>query len=153
MYLRSKGLGYHFIVDIDGTVYQLQSLKLRAIHCGGRKYTSSATHFFGEHDAPTFYHTAEHQHSGSPNNWTLGVCYCYIDPSGLPEKATYDSLCELCGMLCTRNHLQYNGGIWRHHDVTGKNCPNYYVKNEITGFVNLLHDIANNIGYETRIQQ
>ncbi len=143
VYLRKKCLGYHFIVDIDGTVYQLQSLKKRAIHCGGRKYTEEATKFFGESNAPSFYHTAEKQHSGSPNNLTIGVCYCYIKESGEPEKETYLSLCTLIAMLCIDNNLNYNGGIWRHHDVTGKNCPNFYVKNEFIEFVKLLHDVVN----------
>ena len=141
VYLRKKGLGYHFIIDIDGTVYKLQSLKKRAIHCGSRKYTPEATKFFGEHQAPSYYHTAEHQHTGSPNNLTLGVCYCYIKKSGEPEKATYDSLRDLLAILCLDNDLEYKGGIWRHHDVTGKNCPDYFVDNEDTAFVKLLHDV------------
>lgn len=144
-YIRSKGLGYHFIIGIDGAIYQLQSLKQRAIHCGSREYTDEATKFFGEHNAPSYYHTAEHQHTGSPNNYTIGVCYCYIDESGKPEKATYISLCELVAYLCARNGLKYNGGVWRHFDVTGKNCPNYFVKNESTAFVRLLHDVGNGI--------
>lgn len=130
-------------ISIDGTVYQLQTLKKRTIHCGARKYTPEATMFFGEHYAPDYYHTAEHQHNGSPNSLTLGVCYCYIDPSGKPTDATYKSMCELLSVICLDNNLKYNGGIWRHFDVTGKKCPNYFVDND--NFVDLIHDVANNM--------
>lgn len=142
-YLRKKGLGYHYIIDLDGTIYQLQTLKKRCRHCGSRKYTATASRFFGEYHAPKFYHTAEKQHSSSPNNVTIGVCFCHADETGKPSDAQYEALTDLLATLCMKYHLPYNGGIWRHYDVTEKNCPLYYVEHEVDEFVKLLHDVAN----------
>lgn len=143
-YLRStrNGLLYHFIIDLDGTIYQTQELSKRAIHCGSRKYTQEATKFFGEHDAPSYYHMPEHQHTGSPNNLTIGICFCHADETGKPSDKQYESLISLLSELCLMYKLSYRGGIWRHYDVTGKVCPKYYVDNQ-DEFVRLLHDVGN----------
>lgn len=143
-YLRSKtSLGYHYIIDLDGKVYKLQTEKKRCRHCGSRKYTPEATRFFGEYYAPSFYHTAEHQHPSSPNNCTLGICFCHMEEDGKPSEAQYEALVSLLAKLCVKYHLSYKGGIWRHYDVTGKKCPLYYVEHELDDFVKLLHDVAN----------
>jgi N-acetylmuramoyl-L-alanine amidase len=145
-YLRKtrNGLLYHFIIDLDGTIYQTQELGKRAIHCGSRKYKPEATKFFGEHDAPSYFHTAEHQHTGSPNNWTIGICFCHEDETGKPSDKQYESLVCLLAELCSMYKLSYKGGIWRHYDVTGKVCPKYYVDNQ-DEFVRLLHDVGNGV--------
>lgn len=142
-YLNDHGLGYHFIIDNDGTIYQMQTLKKRAIHCGGRLYTTEATNFFGEHQAPSYYHTAEHQHTGSPNNMTLGVCFCHMEKDGKPSREARESLVEIVAMLLVKYGLEYKGGVWRHYDVTAKKCPKFFVNND--EFVELLHDIHNKI--------
>ena len=44
-------------------------------------------------------------------------------------KETYQSLVELVGWLCQRFGLTSEQVI-RHYDVTGKNCPKYFVEHE-----------------------
>ena len=45
------------------------------------------------------------------------------------DDCTYISLCELCAMLLKKYKLTVNDLI-RHYDVTGKNCPKYFVEHE-----------------------
>lgn len=67
--------------------------------------------------------------SNERNTDTLSIECCHPDESGEFETATYDSLVQLTGWLCERFHLSSEDVI-RHYDVTGKNCPKYFVENE-----------------------
>lgn len=59
---------------------------------------------------------------------TLSIECCHPDESGKFEQATYDSLVDLVAWLCNRFMLSTDD-IIRHYDVTGKNCPKYFVEN------------------------
>ena len=65
--------------------------------------------------------------SNSRNEDTLSIECCHIDESGTFTEATYTSLVRLTGWLCYRFGLSSEDVI-RHYDVTGKNCPKYYVE-------------------------
>ena len=65
--------------------------------------------------------------SNSRNEDTLSIECCHVDESGAFKKDTYISLVRLTGWLCYRFNLTYEDVI-RHYDVTGKNCPKYYVE-------------------------
>ena len=67
--------------------------------------------------------------SNSRNSDTLSIECCHKDKSGKFTKETYQSLVELVGWLCQRFGLTSEQGI-RHYDVTGKNCPKYFVEHE-----------------------
>ena len=58
---------------------------------------------------------------------TLSIECCHVDESGAFTDATYISLVRLTGWLCYRFNLTSEDVI-RHYDVTGKNCPKYYVE-------------------------
>lgn len=69
-------------------------------------------------------------HSG---NWTMnresiGIEVCHPDWSGKFNEKTYKSLVELCVYLCRKYNILVSR-IIRHYDVTGKDCPRYYVQN------------------------
>ncbi len=66
--------------------------------------------------------------SNSRNSDTLSIECCHLDETGEFTDATYQSVVELTGWLCKRFDIQINHVI-RHYDVTGKNCPKYYVEN------------------------
>lgn len=66
--------------------------------------------------------------SNERNEDTLSIETCHEDESGKFSGATYISLVRLTGWLCYRFNLTENDVI-RHYDVTGKNCPKYYVEN------------------------
>lgn len=67
--------------------------------------------------------------SNSRNTDTISIECCHPDDTGEFTEATYDSLVQLTGWLCKRFSLDKEDVI-RHYDVTGKDCPRYFVQNE-----------------------
>lgn len=73
--------------------------------------------------------TAEMSYATNERNVdTLSIECCHPDETGLFNEATYESVVKLTAWLCTRFGLTEENVI-RHYDVTGKNCPKYYVEN------------------------
>jgi len=67
------------------------------------------------------------------SNWrnkdTISIEVCHPDKKGKFTDETYKSLVKLTTWLC--DLCEFNEeNIIRHYDVTGKECPLYYVKNE-----------------------
>ena len=67
--------------------------------------------------------------SNERNGDTVSIECCHPDETGHFEDATYRSLVQLTGWLCIKYGLSADKVI-RHYDVTGKNCPKYFVENE-----------------------
>lgn len=67
--------------------------------------------------------------SNDRNRDTLSIECCHPDESGRFTDATYQSLVQLTGWLCHRFDLSAEDVI-RHYDVTGKDCPKYFVEHE-----------------------
>ena len=67
--------------------------------------------------------------SNDRNRDTLSIECCHPDESGQFTDATYQSLVQLTGWLCHRFDLSAEDVI-RHYDVTGKDCPKYFVEHE-----------------------
>ncbi|MDO5392185.1 MAG: peptidoglycan recognition family protein [Eubacteriales bacterium] len=65
--------------------------------------------------------------SNSRNSDTLSIECCHPDETGQFTQATYRSVVELTAWLCKRFDIRIENVI-RHYDVTGKNCPKYYVE-------------------------
>lgn len=65
--------------------------------------------------------------SNKRNSDTISIECCHPDKSGKFTQQTYQSLVKLTAYLCTKYQLATENVI-RHHDVTGKMCPLYYVK-------------------------
>ena len=63
------------------------------------------------------------------NNDTISIETCHPDESGAYNEATYESLVKLCAWLCRQLGLD-EGDLIRHYDVTGKECPLYFVQHE-----------------------
>lgn len=73
---------------------------------------------------------SEVTYAAAPRNFdTLSIEVCHPDDSGEFSQKTYDSLVRLTAWLCKELDLSSRDLI-RHHDVSGKNCPKYYVENE-----------------------
>lgn len=74
--------------------------------------------------------TAEMAYASNERNIdTVSIECCHPDETGEFTDATYDSLVELTAFLCGKFNLTTDK-IIRHYDVTGKNCPKYFVENE-----------------------
>ena len=67
--------------------------------------------------------------SNQRNVDTIAIETCYTDESGKFSDVTYDSLVHLTAWLMGKYNLEIDQVI-RHYDVTGKECPRYYVRNE-----------------------
>ena len=67
--------------------------------------------------------------SNERNSDTLSIECCHPDETGKFTDKTYNSLVAMCAWLCGEFDIKIDN-IIRHYDVTGKNCPKYYVENE-----------------------
>ena len=67
--------------------------------------------------------------SNTRNDDTISIECCHPDESGQFTEETYQSLVKLVAWLCSEYNL---GGeeVIRHYDITGKECPRYFVENE-----------------------
>lgn len=67
--------------------------------------------------------------SNDRNEDTVSIECCHPDESGKFNQETYRSMVQLSAWLCLKFDLTEKD-IIRHYDVTGKNCPKYFVENE-----------------------
>lgn len=65
--------------------------------------------------------------SNARNRDTISIEVCHPDDSGRFTDATYASVVKLTAWLCDLGGLDADDVI-RHYDVTGKECPLYYVR-------------------------
>jgi N-acetylmuramoyl-L-alanine amidase len=89
-----------------------------AYHAGGNRYNPAALNALG---------------TAYPNNSAIGIELCHQDWSGRFEKETLDAARELCYELKEKYGVSHNS-LFRHFDITGKDCPRYFVKNEDAWF-------------------
>jgi len=66
--------------------------------------------------------------SNDRNNDTISIETCHLDETGEFTEATYASLIKLLAWLSNEFNFAPTD-IIRHHDITGKMCPLYYVEN------------------------
>ena len=67
--------------------------------------------------------------SNNRNLDTISIEVCHPDASGKFNEATYNSMLKLTAWLCDNSGLKAKDVI-RHYDITGKECPKYFVDNE-----------------------
>lgn len=79
------------------------------------------------------------------SNWrnrdTISIEVCHPDESGKFTEATYKSLVRLTAWLMNASMLDTTH-IIRHHDITGKDCPLYFVDHE-DAWTQFLEDVKN----------
>lgn len=66
--------------------------------------------------------------SNEANSYSLSIECCHPDDSGEFTTETYNQCVELVAELCDYYHLDPERDVIRHYDVTGKNCPKFYVE-------------------------
>lgn len=99
----------HYIVGIEGNIIQCIPDNEVAYHCGANAYLSDIPKRLGLY----------------PNNTTIGIELCHSD-IGFSNK-TLESAAELTATLVKNNGLHISD-IYRHYDITGKNCPKFFVE-------------------------
>lgn len=67
--------------------------------------------------------------SNDRNYDSVSIEVCHPDETGRFTKESYESLVQLTAWLCVKFDLTADDVI-RHYDVTGKNCPKYFVEHE-----------------------
>ena len=67
--------------------------------------------------------------SNHRNSDTVSIEVCHPDESGEFSEATEVRLIELTAWLCEEFDVDTETQLLRHYDVTGKECPRYYVAN------------------------
>lgn len=67
--------------------------------------------------------------SNERNHDTISIECCHPDETGEFNYETYVSMVRLTAFLCKKYDLDADAVI-RHYDVTGKNCPKYFVEHE-----------------------
>lgn len=111
-YFNNSGVAVsaHYIVD-DHQVVQCLPENEMAYHVGAKQYTQKALA----------------ELSSYPNNCTIGIEMC-VNSDGNFSK-TYQNTVELtAGIL--RRYGWGVGNLWRHYDVTGKDCPRFFVRDD-----------------------
>jgi N-acetylmuramoyl-L-alanine amidase len=108
----SRYASAHFIIGLDGEIVQCLPVSEMAYHVGAKKYKPEAITAFGH----------------IPNNCTIGIELCHPDTSGEFTEATLDAAVKLAAMLC-KQFLLSPPDIWTHNQITGKDCPLWFVKN------------------------
>lgn len=85
-------------------------------------------------------------HSGNKlvNRKSIGIECIHENSTGSFSNATYNSLIELVADICKRYNLNPLTDIKRHYDITGKNCPKYYIQNPLE-FEKIKRDVQNKL--------
>lgn len=93
----------HYIVD-DHEIVQCIPENEMAYHVGAKTYKQEAVQRLGKY----------------PNNCTIGIEIC-VNEDGDWDK-TYQRTVELVVDILLRHGL-FTNNLWRHYDITGKDCP------------------------------
>lgn len=80
--------------------------------------------------------------SNQRNKDTISIECCHLDETGQFTDETYQSLVQLVQSLKKTYHLKQSD-IIRHYDVTGKNCPKYFVEH-VDAWQQFLNDVNMN---------
>lgn len=94
--------------------------------------TSASSHFIVglEGEILQCMSIAEIAYANAPRNEdTISIEVCHPDETGKYNDATRESVVKLTAWLCDQLELDEKDVI-RHYDVSGKDCPLYYVEHE-----------------------
>lgn len=97
---KERSASSHFIVGLEGEIIQCVPLEEISYASNNRNYD------------------------------TIAIEVCHPDATGKFSQVTYEALVELTAALCKSYKLDPMTDILRHYDVSGKECPVYYVQNE-----------------------
>jgi N-acetylmuramoyl-L-alanine amidase len=121
----------HYVVDARQVVKCVPEDEM-AYHVGANQYTQRALKELGSY----------------PNAYAIGIEMCVNSDGNF--RQTYQNTVKLAAEIL-RRHGWGTGRLWRHYDVTGKDCPRYFVndaaarsygfENEATGWDKFRRDV------------
>lgn len=104
----------HEIIGLDGEVVICLPKNEVGFHVGANSYKPRVRQLL----------------ANSPNRYLYGIETCHPDWTGKFNNKTYKTLVNRCADLLIEFDLEPSKDtLWRHYDVTGKNCPKYYIDN------------------------
>lgn len=112
-----RGASAHYFVGHTGEIWQSVEDQNTAWHCGGKKYANTVGGAY---------------HGVCTNANSIGIEMCVRkDREGVWyfEEATVKAAIELTKELMNKYNIPADHVI-RHYDVTGKNCPEPYMRDE-----------------------
>lgn len=104
----------HEIIGLDGEVVICLPKNEVGFHVGASSYKPRVKQLL----------------TNSPNRYLYGIETCHPDWNGKFNDKTYKTLVNRCADLLIEFDLKPSKDtLWRHYDVTGKDCPKYYIDN------------------------
>jgi N-acetylmuramoyl-L-alanine amidase len=103
----------HYVVD-DQEVVQCIPNNEMAYHVGAYQYMDGIQEKLGSY----------------PNAYLLGIEMCHPDWTGVFNEGTVEQTICLCAYLCDLFDLDPRTDIYRHFDITGKECPKWFAQDE-----------------------
>lgn len=101
----------HYVIDLDGNGFRCIPLDEMAYHVGALAYAEGIRERLGSY----------------PNNCTIGIEMCHAK-EGFTEE-TINATVDLVAFLLLKYELTIDD-LYRHYDVTRKNCPKFFVEDE-----------------------
>lgn len=135
-----KGIVIHYVGN-PGTTAQANRNYFESLKSGTQEIYASA-HFIVGLDGEVIQCiplTEWAYASNSRNGDTISIEVCHPDETGKFSPVTYDRVVELAAFLCDAFGLT-SADVMRHYDVSGKDCPKYYVEHE-DAWLLLLSDV------------
>lgn len=123
-----KNIVVHWIGNA-GTTAENNAKYFNSLKDGRGTYASS--HYIIGNDGVVIRCVPENEvayHASKANSYSIGIEVCHPDNIGKYTDSAYKALIELLVDLCKRYKLEPTQAIIRHYDVTGKDCPRYYVR-------------------------
>lgn len=137
------------LIDVDGTSRRgidLEDIRGIVIHYVGNPGTTAqqnrnwystpesevSSHFLVGLEGEIIQCLPLHEYSSASNHRnrdTISIEVCHPDETGEFTEKTYDALVRLTAWLTEECGLEPEDVI-RHYDITGKDCPRYFVHNE-----------------------
>lgn len=122
----SRYASSHEVIGLDGEVVVCLPKDEVAYHVGAKSYKPRVKALL----------------NNSPNRYLYGIETCHPIWSGKFNDKTYETLVDrVSDLLIEFDLAPSKDTLWRHFDVTGKDCPRYYVQN-LKEWDKLVNDIT-----------
>lgn len=106
---------YHFIIDKEGTIFQLNPVDRAVKHSKFNAYSKKANDYFGEQICPLYENTelSLHAEETSPDFCTISICLPKINEEGDIGNRAYSEACRLIAYLinCYSPALQAQANV------------------------------------------
>lgn len=124
-----NGIVIHYTAN-PGTTAENNRNYFEGLATSGETYASSHFIIGIEGEVVQCIPLTEIAYASNDRNYdTISIECCHEDETGQFNDATYSTLVHLTAYLMGQYDLEIDDVI-RHYDVSGKNCPKYYVENE-----------------------